>query len=634
VRIAVTGAAGDFGTAILRALAADDRAGEVIGIDVAPLRLEHPKLRAESCDVRSERLGELFAGCEAVIHLAFILVPGHDVAEAHSINQDGSQNVLERAAAAGVGRLVVASSLSAHGAPRKGLPAVDERTPPEADPDHFYFREKAEVEEMLDRWRAQSPDRPAVITRLRPGFVYGPDFSNPALVMMGPRLAVVPDDGGRTQLVHQDDLARAFCEAAFRDAPGAFLLVTDDSVSLEDLAERSGGRVVRVPKRAARLALDAAHALHLSPISGDWAVSGDRVGRLGDAREALDWEPSLSSRESALAVLAQHGRQLRYVDGPPPKHVAERMLEVPTRLILEARERNPALAALDLERGIERAEHEWVPYRGLRIHLEHHDVDPGAPTFVVAHGLGDHARRHLALATALAERGFNSLLIDRQGHGLSEGRRGDAPLEADLGVLELAIGLARGRSSGPVVLLGDSLGGIMTWYLLTREPDVDAAVCHCIGHPDVHHDPSFARKAPLLRGLARIAPYAPIPVRQIADYDHVALDPVTRRYFDDELDRLFNFTITARSAASYIGFRPSTPWQRVRTPVLVLIGAADGMVTPEITRRSLEAARPPRATYLEIPGAGHQLFLDHLGAAIEPLVEWTRSVLEPEPALR
>ena len=56
-------------------------------------------------------------------------------------------------------------------------------------------------------------------------------------------------------------------------------------------------------------------------------------------------------------------------------------------------------------------------------------------------------------------------------------------------MLELAIGLARAGSSGPVVLLGDSLGGIMSWYLLTREPDIDAAICHCIGHPDVHPEP-------------------------------------------------------------------------------------------------------------------------------------------------
>ena len=622
MRIAVTGAAGDFGTAILRALVSDGRATELIGIDVAPLRVVHDKLRAELCDVRSPRLGGLLAGCEAVIHLAFILIPGHDRDEAHSINQDGSENVVEHAAQAGVRRLVVASSLSAHGAPRKGQPAVHDATAPEADPGHFYFREKAEVEAMLDRRQASSPGRPPVITRLRPGFVYGPDFSNPALEMMGSRLAVVPDDDGRTQLVHQDDLAAAFCAAAFEDVPGAFLLVSEDSIALEDLARLSGGRVLRVPKRAARIGLDIAHALRLSPISGDWAVSGDRVGTPGAAREALGFAPPLSSRESALVVLAQHGRRLRYADGVPSKRVAERMLEIPTRLMLEARERNPTLARLDLEGELERLDHEWVPYRGQWIHLERHDTDPDAATFVVAPGLGDHARRHLGLATALSERGLNSLLVDRQGHGLSEGRRGDAPLEADLAVLELAIERARSRSTGPVILLGDSLGGIMSWYLLTREPDVEAVVCHCIGHPEIHHDPSSARLAPLVRILARIAPHAPIPVNRIADYEQVALDPETRRYFDERPDRLFNFTITARAAAGFLGFRPSLPWEQVQTPVLVVIGGEDRMVTPEFTRRSLDRARPPRAEYLEIEGAGHQLFLDDLGAAIDPVTDW------------
>lgn len=627
MRIAVTGAAGDFGTAILRALTDDERASELIGIDRAPLRLEHPKLRTESCDVRSERLGDLFAGCEAVIHLAFILIPGHDTDEAHSINQDGTENVLARSAAAGVGRLVVASSLSAHGAPRNGLPVVDEQTALERDPDHFYFREKAEVEAMLDRWEAADPRRAPVITRLRPGFVYGPDFSNPALELMGTPLAVVPDDGGRTQLVHQGDLAHAFIEAAFRDVPGAFLLVTEDSIALEDLARLSGGRVVRVPPAAARAALDATHALRLSPISGDWAVSGDRVGRLGAAGAALGFEPSLSSRESALAVLAQHGRRLVYADGPPPKRVAERMLEIPTGLLLEARSRNRALAALDLEGELERLEHEWPVHRGVRIHLERHEVDTAAATFVVVHGLGDHARRHLGLAAALAARGYNSLLVDRCGHGLSEGRRGDATLEDDLGAVELAIGLARSRYDGPVILLGDSLGGIIGWYLLTREPDIDAAVCHCIGHPDVDHDPSAARLVPLLRGLARIAPRAPVPVQRIADYEQVALDPKTKAYFDERQDRLFNFTISARAAASYSAFRPGIPWERVETPVLVVIGGADRMVTPEFTRRALDRARPPRADYLELDGAGHQLFLDDLGTAVDPVTSWTEEAL-------
>jgi lysophospholipase len=315
--------------------------------------------------------------------------------------------------------------------------------------------------------------------------------------------------------------------------------------------------------------------------------------------------------------------ELRYGGEPPTRAEAERMLEVTTRLILDARDRNEALAALDLDGAIERLEHRWLPCKGDRIHLEVHPAKPGAPTFVIAPGLGDHARRQLALAAALGERGYGAIAVDRKGHGLSEGRRGDATLGADLEVVELVIGYARARTQSPIVLLGDSLGGIMSWYLLTSEPDIDAAVCHCIAHPDVHADPSYRYKEPLLRALAAVAPRAPISVRQIADYDHVALDPITKRYFDDEVDPLFNFKVSARSAASYLGFKPRIPWERVRLPVLVIIGAADRMVTPEFTRQAFDRAHPPEAEYATVPNAGHQLFFDDLGVALGQVLAWT-----------
>ncbi|HZA88688.1 MAG TPA: NAD-dependent epimerase/dehydratase family protein, partial [Solirubrobacterales bacterium] len=216
MKVALTGAAGDFGTAITRLLLPDERITEIVGIDVAPLRLEHEKLRAERCDVRSPELREHLDGAEAVVHLAFMIVPGRDVDAAHEINVDGSRNVLEAAAEAGARRLVVASSLSAYSAPAPGLEPVDDEAFPAGTPERFYFREKAQVEHLLDWWQAAHPDSGMTITRLRPGFIYGPDFDNPALALMGSPLAVLPDDGGRTQLIHQDDLAGAFREAIVR----------------------------------------------------------------------------------------------------------------------------------------------------------------------------------------------------------------------------------------------------------------------------------------------------------------------------------------------------------------------------------------------------------------------------------
>lgn len=325
------------------------------------------------------------------------------------------------------------------------------------------------------------------------------------------------------------------------------------------------------------------------------------------------------------------GRELRYGSNPPDRDTAERLLEVPTRLLLEARERNAALAALDLEGGLARLEHAWIEEGGVLIHLEVHAVSPGAPTVVIAHGLGDHTRRLTPLAIRLGEAGFNAIGLDRRGHGISEGRRGDASLDQDFAVLRRGVAEARARFGGPVVLLGDSLGGIMIWYLLTRDADVEAVVCHDISHPDVRHDPSMRFKAPLMRAVGTIAPRLPISLRRVADYDHVALDPVTKAYFDDEVDKLFNFAVSARSAASYLAFRPSRPWAEVPTPALVIAGAEDRMVSPRFIDASLEMSKPPNTTYVKVPDAGHQLFLDDLGDAFPPLLEWLRGALEASP---
>lgn len=311
----------------------------------------------------------------------------------------------------------------------------------------------------------------------------------------------------------------------------------------------------------------------------------------------------------------------------------EEALRTPTSFLRQAAgldgttEPMPGLAGCDLEAALAGAEHDFIRYRDLAVHLEVHEAaDRDAPCLVIHHGLGDHVRRFTPLAGRLAEAGVNVVAVDRPGHGLSQGHRGHCPLPAALAVVESSIRHARERFGGPVLLLGDSLGGITLWYALTHEIDADGVLCHCIAHPEVHHDPSMRWKGPLTRALGRVAPKAPVPVRQIADYDHVALDPRTQAAFDAGSDEVFNFTATAASVASYVGFRPRRPWRELTTPAAVWIGAADRMVTPEMTRTAFERAAPPDATYTELPGQGHQVFLDHLAESFPPLVEWIESV--------
>lgn len=325
--------------------------------------------------------------------------------------------------------------------------------------------------------------------------------------------------------------------------------------------------------------------------------------------------------------------RFEYGSAPPAHDALESRLQVATDWLRDASTVLDGLASTDVERALAGLEHDWVELRGELMHLEVHQADEARATVVFAPGLGDHVRRATPLGAALARAGLNAVLVDRRGHGLSEGRRGDASLEDDLALLETVISHARRRFGGPLVLMGDSLGGIMSWYLLTREPDIEAAVCHCISHPDEQHDPSMRWKAPLTRALGRVAPAVPMPVTQVADYSHVALEPLTRRYFDDRIDPLFNFTVSLRSAASYLRFEPRIAWEEVVSPVLVTIGSEDRMVSQRHVERCLERAKPPHTTYIAHPGLGHQLYLDHLDQALPPTLEWLDATLAVEPVV-
>ena len=87
-------------------------------------------------------------------------------------------------------------------------------------------------------------------------------------------------------------------------------------------------------------------------------------------------------------------------------------------------------------------EHEWADRTAaLAVHLERHGDDPSrAPPWSSPTASATKSAASCRSRRRSREHGFNALLVDRLGHGISEGRRGDATLEDDLAVLELAIG--------------------------------------------------------------------------------------------------------------------------------------------------------------------------------------------------
>ncbi|MFM9372633.1 NAD-dependent epimerase/dehydratase family protein [Streptomyces sp. Da 82-17] len=323
--VVVTGATGNVGTALVRALAADEQVARIVGLARRVPEWDLPRTRWTSVDLSSassEELTALFRGADVVVHLAWLLQPARRPNVTWRTNALGTVAVLDAVAAADVPALVVASSLAAY-SPGPKRPPVREDWPTHGRPDAPYPREKAYVERALDAFEAAHPERRVV--RMRPGFTFqrtsaleqhrlfaGPfvphSLVRPALV------PVVPDiEGLAFQVLHADDAAEAYRLAVLGDARGAFNLAADPVIDARVLAGLLGARVVRLPRPAVRAAVRAAWAAHLAPVPPELFDTLLDLPLLDTsrARDELGWVP----RHAADETLAGFLKALREGEG-------------------------------------------------------------------------------------------------------------------------------------------------------------------------------------------------------------------------------------------------------------------------------------------------------------------------------
>jgi UDP-glucose 4-epimerase len=324
MKVVVTGATGNVGSAVVRALSRDPEVESIIGIARRLPALEVEKVAWRQADVSSSALEPLFEGADAVIHLAWLIQPSRDEATLRATNVEGSRRVFEAAASAGVAAIVYASSVGTY-APGPKDRAVDESWPSDGIESSFYARHKAQVEAELDRFEARNPN--VRVVRLRPGLIFsaraavgirrlfiGPLF--PKWLAAPGRIPVIPDlDRLRFQAVHSDDVAEAYRLALRADVTGAFNIAADPVLDPPALAALLRARRVKVPSGALRAAALATWKLRLQPTPPGWLdlalsvpiMSTDR------ARSELGWRPERSSGEALVELL----EGLRSGDGYP-----------------------------------------------------------------------------------------------------------------------------------------------------------------------------------------------------------------------------------------------------------------------------------------------------------------------------
>jgi UDP-glucose 4-epimerase len=319
VRVVITGASGNVGTALLRRLSAHEPAHEIVGVSRRPPQDGKYAEMAEwaavdlADDGAVEALRPIVRGADAVVHLAWGFQPSHAVDVLEAIGVGGTRHVLAAARAEGVPHLVHMSSLGVYSPGVDGQP-VDETWPTNGISTLAYSRHKVAAERLLDE-HEQSTDGAPAIARLRAALVlqryagsalarYGfPGYLPTGLVR---HLPVVPVDRSLVfQAVHTDDLADAIVRVLERQATGAFNLAADPPLTRDRIAAVLEAPPLHVPRQVLRTVVAATWHARVQALDPGWLDLAFAVPVMdtGRARRDLDWVPQVDAKTALRQVV-------------------------------------------------------------------------------------------------------------------------------------------------------------------------------------------------------------------------------------------------------------------------------------------------------------------------------------------
>ncbi|MBX9885377.1 MAG: alpha/beta fold hydrolase, partial [Novosphingobium sp.] len=210
----------------------------------------------------------------------------------------------------------------------------------------------------------------------------------------------------------------------------------------------------------------------------------------------------------------------------------------------------------------------------------------GSPAILLLHGNGGDRTQMSTLAAVLRNEGYGVLAIDFRGHGRS------TPLSKSFGLFEAddaAAALSWLRRCTPgsrVGVIGFSLGGAAS--LLGRDGPLEADALVLEGvYPDIRHAIGN-----------RVA-------RRLGSSAAGLIEP------------LLSFQSLPRFGVWPSQIAPIRAAARLRTPVMVVGGAADMNTPPEETRALYQAINAPKQLLI-LPGIGHDELGSTLPEALKP----------------
>lgn len=245
---------------------------------------------------------------------------------------------------------------------------------------------------------------------------------------------------------------------------------------------------------------------------------------------------------------------------------------------------------------------------GTALFARHWPVQDGFATLALVHGFGEHSGRYADMAAHLTRNGISVVAIDLRGHGRSDGKRGIIrsydEYRSDLAALLDRARQIQGKSSGPLLLYGHSMGGgLVLDHGLRADPGVAGIIASA---PLVAPaDPVPGALRAIVTFLSKLAPGASI--KNAISGDQVSTLPAEQAEY--ERDPLNHARLGLKTAVEIIEngeklSKNATDWS---LPLLMVHAKDDVLTDFEASRAFGEAAR---ADFRAYENAAHEVHND------------------------
>jgi len=280
----------------------------------------------------------------------------------------------------------------------------------------------------------------------------------------------------------------------------------------------------------------------------------------------------------------------------------------------------------------------WIEFGAGR------DTGPNGPPVVFVHGLGGSHLNWCQVGPQLAV-GRRAVALDLHGFGLTPGTGRTATVRANARLLDRFI---REIAGAPVILAGNSMGGLISVLQASAKPDtvaglvlIDPALPPPRGAPDplvasqlllfalpgiggLYVRTMLSRRTPELAARQFLELCFADPSRADPAMVAALIDLARHRLADQARVRAYGqaFLGASRSLMQVIGRRWRC-WEMmasIRVPVLLIGGESDRLVPLASMRQA--AARNPGWEAVFLPGVGHTPQLEVPDAVIGTVSDW------------